>query len=311
MRHTLLRGTGAVRLTALIVTVGVVLVGCGHSAAPAQSGRGTLIVDFVNQPGLPANFRTTGMPLGSDGGSAPSVAGLAELHESGSTAPSAEGFRAIQETLPPGRHIDVDLRQETHLYVNGMVVSWYGPGDDANMGMSKQAVLNLQDQRARQLRDDREITFGGPHGKPVPPITGPRTVQTEQQAATEAGMEYAYFPVPDRHMPDPGTVDDFVAFVRDLPPDTWLHFHCRAGHGRTTTFMALYDMMRNAKQVPLADILRRQYLIDPPHAGTKGAANLEKESAVHPFVDQFYQYVHDNNDDFRTPFTAWLKAHSG
>ncbi|MFI9508988.1 hypothetical protein [Nocardia sp. NPDC052566] len=242
----------------------------------------------------------------------PSTAGLADLRESGSTAPSADGFAALRQALPPGRRIVVDLRQETHLYVNGMVVSWYAPGDDANIGMDRAAVLALQDRRADQLRDRPRITFADLPGRSVDaaPITGPRTVQTEEQVVTAAGMEYAYFPVPDRHMPDPSTVDEFVAFARDLPPEAWLHFHCREGHGRTTTFMAMYDMMHNARQVSLADILRRQYLIDLPGVGRDGAVNLETDTAAHPFVDQFYRYAHDNDDAFRTSYTTWLSAHS-
>ena len=38
---------------------------------------------------------------------------------------------------------------------------------------------------------------------------------------------------------------------------SWLHFHCLAGYGRTATFMAIYDMMKNP-DVGLSDIVYRQ-----------------------------------------------------
>ena len=38
------------------------------------------------------------------------------------------------------------------------------------------------------------------------------------------------------------------------------HFHCKEGIGRTTTFMIMYDIMKNYKEVSLNDIIKRQYL---------------------------------------------------
>lgn len=37
-------------------------------------------------------------------------------------------------------------------------------------------------------------------------------------------------------------------------------FHCEAGEGRTTAYMAMYDMMKNP-DVSLKDILYRQHLL--------------------------------------------------
>ena len=34
-------------------------------------------------------------------------------------------------------------------------------------------------------------------------------------------------------------VDYFIDFVENQPENTWLHFHCKAGAGRTTTFMIM------------------------------------------------------------------------
>lgn len=42
----------------------------------------------------------------------------------------------------------------------------------------------------------------------------------------------------------PENIDEFIKLYKSLPKDAWLHFHCEAGKGRTTTFLAMYDMMK-------------------------------------------------------------------
>lgn len=89
-----------------------------------------------------------------------------------------------------------------------------------------------------------------PLGKTDPKLFGPLTLtitktQTEEQVVKEAGLRYVRFATTDSSWPEPQTVDRFVEFVRNLPENTWLHFHCHAGHGRTTSFVAMYDRMRN------------------------------------------------------------------
>lgn len=305
------------RLAAAICALAVLGTGCSEvtesrpagPAGPSATAGGDLIIDFLNKPGLPRHFRTATSPLVGGGALRPSLLGLRELRESGSASPSQDGWQAVRKALPAvpaGRLFDVDLRQETHLYVNGAVVSWYGKHDDANLGLTRAQLLRLQSDRVEQLQEAAHLTFTDLPEKSaaaaLPPVQGPRTVRTEQQTVTAQGFAYRYFPVPDRHMPSPQTVDAFVAFMRVLPPDAWLHFHCREGHGRTTTFMAMVDMIKNARQVPLADILRRQHLL-----GGVGSDLAEPSRA--PFLQTFYDYARHNDDGFRTSYTAWLGAH--
>ena len=68
-------------------------------------------------------------------------------------------------------------------------------------------------------------------------------------------MGYCRFPTTDHVRPRDTEVDAFVAFASTLPTDTWLHFHCRGGDGRTTTFLVMHDTMHNAPGVSIEDIL--------------------------------------------------------
>lgn len=53
----------------------------------------------------------------------------------------------------------------------------------------------------------------------------------------------------------------FITFVNNQPENSWLHFHCKAGIGRTTTFMIMYDIMKNCNDVSLYDIITRQVIL--------------------------------------------------
>ena len=56
-------------------------------------------------------------------------------------------------------------------------------------------------------------------------------------------------------------VNYFMDIVKNNPENTWFHFHCKAGVGRTTTFMIMYDIIKNGNEVSLHDIIGRQLLL--------------------------------------------------
>jgi hypothetical protein len=85
--------------------------------------------------------------------------------------------------------------------------------------------------------------------------------------AIELGLEYLRLPTTDHVRPRDSEVDEFVRFALDLAPGTWLHFHCRGGDGRTTTFFVMHDIMHNAPEVSVEDILKRQHLLGGSELG--------------------------------------------
>jgi protein-tyrosine phosphatase len=109
-----------------------------------------------------------------------------------------------------------------------------------------------------------------------------------------------------------GEVDRFVISVRALPAGQWVHFHCRAGKGRTTTVLALYDMLRNAGRVSLDDIVNRQSLL----IGDYNLLQLEEQSGWKAplaadranFVRAFYDYARANPNGSPQLWSEWLRA---
>ena len=222
----------------------------------------------------PRNFR-----MASDGwrvtpeDAPPTRQGLDNLRISGSAQCTADGFASLYATLveaqgcasaAPGAPIyDVDLRQESHGFADGLPVSWHKDGNLANEGKTPEEVALDEEERLAGLAG--ETTTFGPKGKTdkgrFEAVTfTPENVQTEKDVVEAIGFRYVRFYVTDRTQPDTETIEAFLDFVESLPRDAWLHFHCRAGHGRTTTFMAMYDMIRNP-EIPAETIIERQHLI--------------------------------------------------
>lgn len=197
----------------------------------------------------------------------PTREGLDNLRISGSAQCTAAGFAALYATLSdaaPGAPIyDVDLRQESHGFADGLPVSWHKKNNLANEGKSPEEVALDEEERLADLAG--VTTTFAPKGKTdkgrIEAVTfTPENVQTEKEVVEALGFRYVRFYVTDRTQPDTETIEAFLDFVDSLPRDAWLHFHCRAGHGRTTTFMAMYDMIRNP-EISAETIIERQHLI--------------------------------------------------
>lgn len=199
----------------------------------------------------------------------PTREGLDNLRISGSAQCTAAGFASLYTKLSaaaaaPGAPIyDVDLRQESHGFADGLPVSWHKKNNLANEGKTPEEVALDEEERLAELAG--VTTTFVPKGKTdkgrVEAFTfAPQNVQTEKEVVEALGFRYVRFYVTDRTQPDTETIEAFLDFVDSLPGDAWLHFHCRAGHGRTTTFMAMYDMIRNPG-IPAETIIERQHLI--------------------------------------------------
>ena len=132
---------------------------------------------------------------------------------------------------------DIDLRQESHGFLNHAAVSWHGPQNAANRGLAATEVE--QDETARLQRALGHVVQALPMGRydeehikdsfdePV------QSWSTERELARRAGLGYKRFAATDMEWPAPAVIDDFVDFYRSLPKNHgWLFFHCQAGQGR-------------------------------------------------------------------------------
>jgi len=255
----------------LSCAVCLILMLLGSSVGFASSeDKYQLILNSANTPDiLPRNFRITKDPWSQESlTQPPSRLGLDTLNASGSGQFSENGLQALLKRIStPMPIIIVDLRQESHGFANGIAVSWYAPRDTANVGKT---LPEIEEDESRRLKNllNKEVTIDRIISKPqdvigstIPISIKVHEVCTEKVLTQTYKTGYFRIPVTDHLPPTQENVDRFLTFVRNLPPNTWLHFHCEAGDGRTTTFMAMYDIIHNAKKVPFEEIIQRQYLL--------------------------------------------------
>lgn len=286
---------------------------------PSDAGSAVAIwdIDLNRAKDLPRNFRTTDDALKEDKHGTPAATGLRDLRASGSGEFTPEGLKLLQARTR-GPVTVFDLRQETHVLVNDLPVSWYASRDWANVGRSQSAVEADEAARIQSLQPGSEIEIrpgdrvkkGSPDSVPAQRVTVEHA-STEQDVVSATGANYVRLTVTDHARPLDDVVDRFVLAVRALSDQAWAHFHCEAGRGRTTTFMVLYDMLRNANRVSLEDIVSRQKILgydydvlQPPDSGDWKAPYTADRAA---FVRAFYNYARANPNGRPQLWSEWLK----
>jgi predicted protein tyrosine phosphatase len=265
-----------------------------------------VLLDAPGHHALPANFRTVLDPFRvEDGEPTPSKAGFKKLRASGSAQFSAKGLEAIIAKLDVKKLAIVDLRQESHGHVNDMALSWHEKGNGANQGKNLRAVQKTEDRLLKKAAAKNKIRMKNDRSQSSKIVTVHRAVN-EQLLTKNYDLQYLRIPVQDNCGPTAEDINRFIDFVKQMPKGTWIHFHCKLGYGRTTTFMAIYDMLCNAKKVSLTDIRDRHLLIggmDILAMPKDGDFFYDCQVARRSIIVQFYNYCNKNKDDYKTPFT--------
>jgi hypothetical protein len=195
-------------------------------------------IDLKLANALPRNFRTTDEPLKAGNGNPPASTGLSDLHASGSGEFTADNLKLLL-TRMHGPVTIFDLRQETHIFVNGLPVSWFATRDWANVGRSQTEIEEAEAVWVQSLGPGSEIAVrpGHPVKKgnaesAVPQQVIIKEASIERDLVSSAGAGYARVAVTDHTRPLDEAVDRFIVAVRALAENGWAHFHCEAGLGR-------------------------------------------------------------------------------
>lgn len=194
----------------------------------------------------------------------------------------------------------VDLREESHGFVNGSAISFTNDMNNPNEGLSREEVLLDEKTRLSELKLGEQLTF---FNKPFLTLEVDK-VKTEEELTKEYGLNYVRITVTDKTMPKDEMVDYFIEFVNLLEEENWLHFHCKHGVGRTSTFMIMFDIMKNHKISKLEDIINRQLAMYPFKEDT--IDNYLSQGTV-KFLNNFYNYVKENSDDYKVKWSEYNK----
>lgn len=197
--------------------------------------------------------------------------------------------------------IIVDLREESHGYINGEPVCWYEGKNTANEGRNSVDIVSSEYAALSEISLGSNIPIAYIAGKSNGTVDNydwhypfTQTIMTEQELVESKGFEYQRFFVTNHQHPSDREVERFLVFVTTIPNDSWIYFHCRAGSGRTTTFMVMYDIIRNGSDVSLEDIISRHVALGgkalfdfPEGSGYKHESALKRKQ----FLENFYSYV--------------------
>lgn len=265
------------------IAVSILALAIFFSASAAEA---VWRLDGLDGTALPRNFRV-----------------IPYMQASASGQPSWWEFKTLHEKLRTlansgGKIYLVDLRQEPHGFANDYPVSWYVDKNRANFYRGNDEIESDEMDRLDAILGKKIefVPLGNADKKSFAPVEFDVYYIAIERAAAAFGFEYVRFGATDMIFPAPEVVDDFIAFLNDIDENDWLHLHCHAGHGRTTTFLVLIEILLFPDE-SLEDICARQYQL--------GGSNL----LAHSDGDDWYAQAHNDRAEKLRQFYRY--AHEG
>lgn len=269
-------------LTALVLPASPAF---GISSEEPNAEKGFFVLDSDLTTPLPHRYRT-----------------IENLNISGSAQFVPSQIKVLKRTIDKPDIYIVDLRQETHGFLNDFAVSSYSPLRLLNNGFSSEDTIASELNTFEGIKKNAVENIYNKRGRLLKTVTVQES-QIEQKLVENNGMNYILFATRDGHIPTPAITDSFVNFVKITPKTTHLHFHCDAGEGRTTSFMAMFQMMKESSSKSLEEILNDQF--------EAGGIILTNDQTRAEFLRDFYDYTKENSkDNFKVPFSVWSAENS-
>ena len=241
-----------------------------------------ITIDSTSSVGLPMRLRD-----------------IPTLNISGSAQFTKDQLLNLKNSINKDNICIVDLRQESHGMINDLAISFLNPYKDLNNVFNTEQTIKAENSLLNKIKIGNTIQLYKHTGIFIKDITVD-FISNESQLVTEADMQYKRFAVKDNSAPTPDIVDEFVEFIKNKPDDIHLHFHCAAGKGRTTSFMVMYQAMKNNSNLTLEQLLSYQYNI--------GGVNLHDNNIQYNFLEDFCNYVQKNKDsNYSISYSQWIK----
>jgi hypothetical protein len=280
-----------------------------------------LVQDSPAKDTYPASLRNAGMIAEYFHGP---TYGVEELYISGSQEPTELGWNKVAEFIRNKQpNLDqpvvvLDLRQESHGYVNGLPLTWVSHHNWQNRDKPNAQSQYDEEMWLSQLSSERLITniltpkqYANKQyskGKSLMKLS----VKSESQVVSRLGFVYHRLYISDHMGPQDSEIEALVRIFKKYPKNTWYHVHCRAGKGRTTTVMAMYDIYRNADTVSFKDIIARQASIPPfydlsviSQDDPELTPGYEQRIAI---LRQFYEFSRASLLGYQGSWTEWHKV---
>lgn len=266
----------------LLVVLSSTLVGAAITPNCFFKNNTMIILDSDSSKPLPNRYRD--IPI---------------LNISGSAEFTPSQVEPLKKAINKRNICIVDLRQESHGNINDYAISFYDHYKVLNNGFTTLETIEKENEQLGRIKLGSKVNIYHKTGRLFKTVEV-QSVSNEESIVVKADMQYKRFAVRDGGIPSPTVVDNFVDFIKSKPEDLHLHFHCDAGEGRTTTFMAMYQMMFNPNNLSLDQILIYQYNV--------GGIILTNDKYRAEFLEEFYNYVNENKaTNYETPYSEWIK----
>lgn len=225
---------------------------------------------------------------------------LKDLNISGSAQFRPFQLTNIIETLNNKDLYIVDLRQESHGFINTLPINFYNRETLLNKDFTTTQTMEAEKKDLASIKIGSEVNIQNSDGKVLETLQADK-VFSEETLVKENNIFYKRFAVRDGGIPTVEVTDDFIEFIKNKPSTAHLHFHCKEGQGRTTTFMSLYQMMNNKNKLSLDEILKEQL--------DAGGIVLTDSHTRADFLESFYKYSLNNMDsNFKVSYSTWIKS---
>ena len=261
-----------------------------------------LVFDNKNLTVLPSHFRKSSDIQSIANNEQINTTGLENLNISGSQQFSKSNFPILLKSLDTKLPITIfDLRQESHGFINNYPVSFEGVHNAANKGLSDKEIIQKEKEQLKSIKINIPITIYNDSAETIIP----ESVIDEYTLATENNTEYVRIFATDEELPSNPAIDSFIKNIKEIKDERWLHFHCKEGIGRTTTFMIFYDMMKNYKTVSAEDIINRQIAL--ADFDSNDIQLLTSERRINLY-NTFYNYCKKYGDEFKVSFSQYANS---
>lgn len=235
------------------------------------------------------NFRTMQDPIPSS--KDVDLTGLREIQASGGNAPR---FADLQRRLShiTKDKIIVDVKCEYHGYIKGVPTTF--------LGYTVSPIGLRHTLRRLFLTGTTEER--------------PDLVIPESEEAKRYGFQYVSFTIGTKFKASDDNIDQVVNFFDSLPKDVWLHIHCTNGKGRTSTILAMLDIMKNAPKVSLPDIIKRHKLLGSVDlfdikVWKNGTYDNEQLRNRKNFIIAFYKFISERKAGAPQKWSEWRHQH--
>lgn len=205
--------------------------------------------------------------------------GLEKLNASGSKLPRLTRIKPYLKHAQGPIYV-VDLMHEDHTYIQGIPSTYFGfHHTQGDKGWLKQTRYKLRWLLMRFL------TWGAT----------PQHI-SEAEESQRQNLHYKELKIMSKWIPDSEQTQQVIDFVQSLPQEAWIHAHCKNGKGRTSLFLVMLDIIRNAPNVSLEDIVARHHaagsenLLDTT-VWENGTYSQEQLTTRRAFIEEFYHEV--------------------